>query len=587
MHPSFYVSFLKPRHLNQPLKFLCSSAIPFDDLHHLSAFLDTATDKHDSRGGGAAHARLLKLHFFNGNSSLWNKLLNLYSRCGLRPIVLNMFDTMPNRDIVSYNTVISSQPRSDSGAFDAMHLYARLLHEDLQPNHITFSALLAASHGIVCPQFVEQIHAQSLKLGLNLNGFVGSAIVNAYEKCRGMEEAIHAFEEIVDLDSVCWNVMIDVCARRGSKSHIAEVFSRMRKEGGSSFDCFTLTSVLKTCLEKGELYLGMQLHGCAWKAGLESEAPTGNALITMYLNCGEGMSSAIEVFRRILKPNIISWTAMISGLMQNGLAAEAAGFYKEMVNAGVMENDFCFTSLLPVSGMLASLEHGRMVHCRIQKSAFCSDVMVGNALIDMYFKCGSLEDGQLAFETMTKHDTVSWTIMILGFGQHGEGDKALEIFRAMTTGGFIPDSVTFLAILSACSHGGLVDEGLRIFHSMVDRYKIKPKREHCACIVDLLGRAGRLKEAESFIGKMEIGMDPLAWEALLGACGMHGEMELGQRSAEKIMVLEPQKDGPYVLLSNMYAERRRWQEKENLRERLDSSRSRKDAACSWFPDLRA
>lgn len=409
--------------------------------------------------------------------------------------------------------------------------------------------------------------------------------MNAYDRCGGMDEAIRAFDEIAECDAVCWNVMIDVCARRGSKSRVVEVFSRMRKEGGAIFDCFTLTSVLKTCVEAEDLGLGMQLHGCAWKALLVSEAPLGNALITMYLKCGGGMNSAVEVFKLISKPNIISWTAMISGLVQNGLAEEAAKFYKQMARVGETENEFCFASLLPAFSILASLEHGRMVHCRIIKSVFSSDTMVGNALIDMYFKCGSSEDAELVFETMVMRDLVSWTIMIRGFGQHGEAKKALEIFGSMRTSGFKPDGVAFLAILSACSYGGLVNEGLRVFGSMVDDYNVKPEREHFACVVDLLGRSGRLKEAELLIGKMEKGMDPLVWETLLGACRIHGEVGLGQKSAEKVMELEPHKDGPYVLLSNMYAERRRWVEKEKLRERLDTSGLRKEAALSWFPAL--
>ncbi|KAG1334356.1 pentatricopeptide repeat-containing protein [Cocos nucifera] len=492
---------------------------------------------------------------------------------------------MRERDAISYNTMISAQIRIKRNAFEPLRLYSQMLADGVKPNNITFSSLLVASDGMKESHFVEQIHAQSIKFGLNSDEFVGSAMVNGYERCRGLKEALCAFEEIAELDSVSFNIMIDVCARRGSKWLAMDIFSRMRREGNGSFDSFTLTSVLKTCLERGDLRLGMQLHGCAWKAGLVSDAPIGNALITMYSKCGGGMDSMVAAFRRVLEPNIISWTAMIAGLVQNGLAEEAASFYKEMVTSDVMENEFCFASVLRAFSFLASLEHGRMVHSRIVKSVFSLDVMVGNALVDLYFKCGSLEDARLVFETMRSPDVVCWTVMILGLGQHGKGREALKIFGAMESKGFKPDAITFLAALSACSHGGLVDDGLRIFNSMVNHYGIKPKREHCACVVDMLGRSGRLKEAERFIGEMGMEMDPLAWEALLGACGIYGEMELGQRSAEKLIKLEPQKDGPYVLLSNIYAERRMWEEKESLRERLNASGLRKEPARSWFSGL--
>nr|CAD1827258.1 unnamed protein product [Ananas comosus var. bracteatus] len=555
--------------LRDSLRHHCSNAQLLKSLSTQTAAFDldrvaAASAASPGAAADAAHARLVKLlcpgaasSSSSSSSSLWNKLLALYSRSGRPLVALKVFDKMPVRDSVSYNTMISSQPRTSRGALDAARLYARMLGEGLGPDFITFSALLAvASDAVGCARFVEQSHAHSIKFGSSSNGFVGSALVNAYDRCGGMDEAIRAFDEIAECDAVCWNVMIDVCARRGSKSRVVEVFSRMRKEGGTIFDCFTLTSVLKTCVEAEDLGLGMQLHGCAWKALLVSEAPLGNALITMYLKCGGGMNSAVEVFKLISKPNIISWTAMISGLVQHGLAEEAAKFYKQMARVGETENEFCFASLLPAFSILASLEHG-----------------------------GCSEDAELAFKTMVMHDLVSWTIMIRGFGQHGEAKKALEIFGSMRTSGFKPDSVAFLAILSACSYGGLVNEGLRVFGSMVDDYNVKPEREHFACVVDLLGRSGRLKEAELVIGKMEKGMDPLAWETLLGACRIHGEVGLGQKSAEKVMELEPHKDGPYVLLSNMYAERRRWVEKEKLRERLDTSGLRKEAALSWFPAL--
>ncbi|PUZ61800.1 hypothetical protein GQ55_4G306500 [Panicum hallii var. hallii] len=461
-----------------------------------------------------------------------------------------------------------------------------MLREDgVMPTGTTLSALLTVSGGdaaSACRGFFRQVHAHAVRLGLCSNAFVGSALVRAYQRCGDADAMFGVFEEIDEPDVVCWNVMIDACARSRRAWRAVEMLSRMCRGGGVA-DRFTLVSILKACSRGHDLGLGMQLHAWAWKIGSESETATCNALITMYLKCGGGVHSAANVFDGISEPNIISWTAMIAGLVQNGLAMEAAGFYKHMVRVGEKENDFCLTSVLSAFSNLASLEHGKMVHCRAVKSGFCFDTILGNAILDMYFKCGSSADAQFVFGAMQAHDVVSWTAMVVGYGRHGEARKAVECFRAMVDGGFKPDSITFLAVLSACSRGGIVDEGLNIFRCMAEDHGIKPDREHCACLVHLLGHAGRLNEAETLIRKMELQLDSFAWESLLSACGIHGEVELGKRSAGKVMELEPWKDGPYVLLSNMCAEQCQWREKETLRGRLDYSNVRKDAALSWFP----
>uniref|UniRef100_A0A0D9WMY4 Pentacotripeptide-repeat region of PRORP domain-containing protein n=1 Tax=Leersia perrieri TaxID=77586 RepID=A0A0D9WMY4_9ORYZ len=492
---------------------------------------------------------------------------------------------MPDRDAVSYNTLIARLCRS---AADGARAYSRMLREGVgsgavRPDGRTLSAILALPGGDAAGcGFVRQVHAHAVRLGLCSCAFVGSALLRAYVRCRDAGAIAGVFEEIAEPDVVCWNVMIDACTQTGSVSHATEALSRMRMAGYCA-DGFTIASILKVCLREENLGLGMQLHACLWKVGFDSETAACNALITMYLKCRTGVSSAVQVFDEIAEPNIITWTAIIAGLVQNGLAVEAVSFYKEMVRAGEKENGYSFASVLSACCALASLEHGKMVHCRIFKSGFCADTIVGNTLLDMYFKCGSSMDARLVFNTMCAYDVVSWTAMIDGYGRHNDPGRALECFRAMIDGGFKPDSITFLAALSACSQGGLVDEGLKIFQSMVKLYNFKPQREHYACLVDLLGHAGRLNEADMLIRQMGLELDSLAWESLLGACGLHGEVDLGKKSAGKIMELEPQKHGPYVLLSNMYAEQCRWREKEMLRERLDCSNIRKDASWSWFP----
>ncbi|KAF5206900.1 Pentatricopeptide repeat-containing protein [Thalictrum thalictroides] len=464
---------------------------------------------------------------------------------------------MPQRDVVSFNTFITAYTRSDCN--EALLLSVRMQEEGVKPNHITFSTLIGAK-GMVMSHSMEVLHAQAIQYGLSSNEFVGSSLVDGYAKRMRLEDSIRAFDEIAELDLVSWNIMIDVCVRNGRDQCALRVFSSLRLEG-VHFDGFTLSSIIKTCSEPRELEQGMQLHGCAIKAGLASEIPISNAFITMYSKCEKGMLSSIKVFEGILAPNIISWTAMVAGFMQNGLNEDAVSLYRKMLRYGVRENEFSFASILPAYSGLARLEQGMQVHARIVKSSFSLDVSVRNALIDMYFKCGSLTDAKLAFKTMERRDVVSWTVMVTGLGQHGEGKEAVNILKAMISEGMRPDAVTFLGSLSACSHGGLVEEGLQVFRSMINVHNVKPRREHYACVVDMLGRAGRLEEAENFIVDMGFESDVVVWETLLSACRTHGEKELGERSAQKIMELDPKHDGPYVLLANIYADKGLWEDK--------------------------
>ncbi|XAR51465.1 hypothetical protein NMG60_11006098 [Bertholletia excelsa] len=395
-----------------------------------------------------------------------------------------------------------------------------------------------------------------------------------------LNDAIKAFSEIVEPDLVSRNVAIDACVRNNNKEYALRIFTGMLQE--NEYDGFTLTSIAKMCLEPAELHLGKLLHGFAIKTSLTYETPMSNALLTMYSRCEGGMTSALKIFGRTLVPNIISWTAVIAGCLQNKHNEEAIGFYKNMLRQGVTDNDFSFATILSACGNMANLGHGRQIHARIVKSYFGVDVCVNNALIDMYSKCGSLQEAHLVFGTMEKHDKISCTAMITAFAHYGKGKEAFVILDKMTREGLIPDDVTFIGCLSACSHGGYLNEGIWMFRMMMDVYNIKPRREHFSCVVDMLGRAGRLTEAESFIEEMGIGSDVFVWETLLGACRIHGEMGLGVKAMRKIIELQPDNHNNYVLLANMYADGGLWEEKGVVLENLVSYGLKKETGCSWL-----
>ncbi|KAF3777621.1 Pentatricopeptide repeat-containing protein [Nymphaea thermarum] len=540
--------------------------------------LQECADTRDIKRGLQFHCQVIKL-VGTGWLSLWNKLLNVYSRCGLMTYSFRVFNSMSERDIVSFNTVISGY--TQRGLFsEALVVYSQIRTSGMVPNSISLSTMLKACASVTAIERIQQVHAEGLKCGLNLDKFVMSSLVDCYFKCKRLDEARVAFDEIDLLDIVSWNIMLAGYASNDCHEQALETFMHML-QSGMSCDSFTMTSILGACVQPNHLKLGKQLHAFAVKAGLASETPIGNALITMYSKCRD-MNCASQLFFRIYSANIISYTALIAGFIENGMNEDAVLFYHHMLDQGVKENEYTFASILKSFSSLSSLQQGRQVHARIVKSGFESDLLVENALIDAYSKCGSIMDAQNVFVSMINHDKVSYTTMIGGLAQHGMGKEAVELFEAMKVKGLHADDVTYLSILSACSHSGLVDKGLQIFQSMSKLHSVKPRREHYACIVDMLGRSGRLEEAEKFIKNVSVESDAYVWEALLGACRIHGDMELGIRSAKKAVELGQEKDGVHVLLSSIYAEKGMWEEKSKVRRKLEGNALRKEPGSSWL-----
>ncbi|KAK1369984.1 Tetratricopeptide repeat (TPR)-like superfamily protein [Heracleum sosnowskyi] len=538
---------------------------------HLSHLLDECTYSKDLKAGFSIHACMIKVGFL----SLWNKVLNLYCKCGEFHLARQLFEIMPERNVVSFNTMILACLRNGY-VVEGVFLYSEMVgEEEMKPDNITLAGLIGGG-GV---HLREVLHGHAIRYGLSSNEFVGSSLIDGYAKEKRLEDAIRVFYEIDVRDLVSWNIIIDACVLNDAKGHAWEIFYKMLQEN-VAYDGFTLTSVMKTCSEARDIELGMSVHCCAIKSGLAFQTPISNALITMYSRCEGGMISAEKIFNGLFAPNIISWTAMIAGFMQNGNSKESVGFYRYMLRLDMRENSYTFASILPAYSNLASLEEGRSIHARIVKSGFEFDLSVNNALIDLYCKCGSLDEAHLVFRTMGYHDRISYTTIITGLGRHGEGKKALEFLKDMLTEGIKPDDITFLGCLYACSHGGHVNDGMHLFKVMVDVYKIRPRREHLSCVVDMLGRAGKLREAEIFIEEMGIESDIFTWQSLLGACNLYGEISLGEKSAKKIMELHPERHGTYVSLANIYAENKLWENKRVTRENLTMSGSMKDIGCS-------
>lgn len=328
-------------------------------------------------------------------------------------------------------------------------------------------------------------------------------------------------------------------------------------------DWIALVSVLRAYTDVGDLEQGKSVHGCVIKMGLEFELDLLVSLTAMYAKCGQVMV-ARWLFDQMETRDVILWNAMISGYAKNGYAEKAVELFQKMLSKNIRTDSVTVRSAILASAQVGSLELARWMDNYISKSEYVNDVFVNTALIDMYAKCGSVDLARKVFERTPDKDVVVWSAMIVGYGLHGRGQQAIDLFHAMKQAGAHPNDVTFVGLLTACNHSGLVEEGWELFHSMRE-YGIEPRHQHYACVVDLLGRAGYLDKAYDFIMNMPIEPGVSVWGALLSACKIYRHVMLGEYAAEQLFSLDPYNTGHYVQLSNLYASVRWWDRVANVR----------------------
>lgn len=425
----------------------------------------------------------------------------------------------------------------------------------------------------------RRTHAHMIKNGIRNDVLVTNYLINMYARCGSIKDARDLFEKMPERSLVSWNTVVSAYTQSENGIEAIKMVWRMQQEGVLP-DKFTFTSVLRACATLMALAEGKQVHALIVKIETEFNVFVESALVDMYGKCGS-VEDARLVFDKMPERNLVSWNAMIAAFAQNGEGEEALNVFRQVQRAGVNQNQYTLSSALSACASLAALQEGNQVHVVSIKTGFQYDVFVGSALVDMYAKCGSIKNAQNVFDEMPKRNVVSWNAMITGFAQHGRGIETLEIFEQMQQAGVKPNGITFVCVLSACSHAGLVNEGQRYFDSMTGDHGITPRIHHYACMIDLLGRAGRLYEAEDLIDKMPYEPNAAVWGSLLGACRIHGYMELAQRAAERLFEVEPHNAGNHVLLSNIYAAAGRWDDVEKVWKLMKDSGVKKDKGRSW------
>ncbi|XP_010526990.1 PREDICTED: pentatricopeptide repeat-containing protein At2g13600 isoform X2 [Tarenaya hassleriana] len=547
----------------------------------------------------------------------WNSVLTALTKSGFLDEAERMFWSMPDHDQCTWNSMVAGFAQHNSFE-EALHYFALMHKKDFVLNEYTFGSGLSACAGLMDMKKGTQIHALIAKSPGLSDVYIGSALVDMYSKCGSTGSAQLVFDEMSDRNVVSWNNLITCYEQNGPAMEALKVFLMMLK---SEFepDEVTLTSVVSACASMSALKVGQEIHGRAIKNDkLRDDLVLSNAFVDMYAKCRRinearyifdriptknivsetsmvsgyaktaSTKAARLMFTEMIERNVISWNALIAGYTQNGENEEAINLFRILKRESVCPTDYTFGNLLNACANLADLHLGLQAHVHVLKHGFkfqsCerSDIFVGNALIDMYVKCGSVEDGYLAFKKMSERDCVSWNAMIVGYAQNGYGIEALALFREMLDSGEKPDHITMIGVLSACNHSGFVEVGRHYFSSMYRDFGVSPHMDHYTCMIDLLGRAGYLEEAKNMIEEMPMQPDSVIWGSFLAACKIHRHITLGEYAAEKHLEIDPSNSGPYVLLSNMYAELGRWGDVMRVRKLMRKQGVIKQPGCSWI-----
>ncbi|MQL77799.1 hypothetical protein Taro_010225 [Colocasia esculenta] len=506
-----------------------------------------------------------------------NGLIAMYSRFQNLVHARRVFDMMVDSDIISWNTMIDGYVQaSHFGA--ALGLFREMLTR-LQPDLITVTIALRVSYHVEDMKFGRSTHGYILRNGYECDISADNVLIALYSKYGNLKASRMVFEGMTCRDLVSWNTLIKGYVQRGCFDEVKELFS-LTKKSDIKPDPVTVVSLLKVCTQLGDLIHGKLLHGYATKTGFNESLFLRNAVLDMYSKCSS-LEDALKVFEEMETRDIISWNTIISGSVLNGHCSLGLEKFVRMNTEGVNPDTATMLAVLPACSILAAKRLGKGIHACTFKFALESDLPVGNALIEMYSKCGNLDDSIRVFNHMKNKDVVTWTALVSAYGMYGEGKQALRAFMDMKGMGIVPDHVTFVAVIYACSHSGLVEEGLAVFDRMEKDYGITPNIEHCSCIVDLLSRSGRLEEAENFICGMPVKPDVSIWGALLSACRSKDATAIAERAAKRIIELDGDNTGYYVLVSNLYASTGKWNAVGKVRNSIKAKGLKKDPGYSW------
>uniref|UniRef100_A0A6N2L0S0 Uncharacterized protein n=1 Tax=Salix viminalis TaxID=40686 RepID=A0A6N2L0S0_SALVM len=520
--------------------------------------------------GKELHSHALK-SAFGTDIIVGTATLDMYAKCGRMADAQKVLNSMPKCSLQSYNAIIVGYARSDRG-FQALKSFQLLLKIGLGFDEITLSGALNACASIRGDLEGRQVHGLAVKSISMSNICVANAILDMYGKCKALAEASDLFDMMERRDAVSWNAIIAACEQNGNEEETLAHFASMLHSRMEP-DEFTYGSVLKACAGRQALNTGMEIHTRIIKSGMGFESFVGAALVDMYCKCGM-VEKADKIHDRTEQKTMVSWNAIISGFSLLQQSEDAHNFFSRMLEMGVKPDNFTYAAVLDTCANLATVGLGKQIHAQIIKQELQSDVYICSTLVDMYSKCGNMQDSQLMFEKAPSRDFVTWNAMLCGYAHHGLGEEALKLFERMQLVKVKPNHATFVSVLRACAHMGLVDKGLHYFDVMLSEYGLDPQAEHYSCMVDILGRSGRIDEALNLVQKMPLEADAVIWRNLLSVCKIHGNVEVAEKATGALLQLDPQDSSACVLLSNIYADAGIKMMRHN--------KLKKEPGCSWI-----
>ncbi|KAF3432604.1 hypothetical protein FNV43_RR27344 [Rhamnella rubrinervis] len=427
---------------------------------------------------------------------------------------------------------------------------------------------------------IRQVHAQVVVRGMLQNLVVANKLLYIYAQHKALSDAYALFDGMKERNAVTWSVMVGGFVKVGDYASGFGIFRELIRSGMLP-DNYTLSFVIRACRDITDLLNGKLIHCIVLKHGLQLDNFVCAALVDMYAKC-KVIVDARQLFDNMNSRDIVSWTVMIGAYAESRNAYESLVLFDRMRGEGVDADKIALVTVVYACAKVGAMHKARLVHDYISTNKFSLDVILGTAMVDMYAKCGSIDSAREIFDRMQEKNVISWSAMIAAYGYHGHGSEALETFSMMLSSGILPNSITFISLLYACSHSGLIEEGLRFFSLMWDEYSLRPDVKHYTCMVDLLGRAGRLDEALKMVESLTVEKDEGLWGALLGACRIHGNVDLAELAANALLDLQPQNPGNYILLSNIYAKAGRWKDVARMRDLMSQRRLKKVPGWTWI-----
>lgn len=579
----------------------------------ISSLLLSCSNKRTFSPGKQLHAFAISSGF-EDHPVLVPKLINFYSAFNLLTDAHVIAETSKILHSLPWNLLICSYVRNGLPG-EALSAYRQMVKRGIKPDNFTYPSILKVCGDEQNLDLGKEIHWAVVTGSLSWCVFVQNALVSMYGKCGDVDMARMVFDKMPERDAVSWNSMISAYASKGMWEEAFLVFESMRKEdielnivtwntiaggclkignyegalglisqmrdSGINLDPVALLTGLAACARNRMPKVGKEIHCVAIRSYFDEFDNIKNAIITMYARC-KYLRHAYSLFSSVETKSLINWNSIISGFAFWDCSEEASFLFRDMLLSGIEPNFVTIASIIPLCARVANLQHGKEFHCYITRHAGFEDyLLLWNALIDMYARSGKVILAERLFNMLRKKDEVTYTSLIDGYGTQGEGRRALELFEEMVKFQIKPDHVTMVAVLSACSHSGLVTWGQMLFENMQRLYGVKPRLEHYGCMVDLFGRAGLVEKAKEIISTMPFQPTALMWATLIGACRKYGNMRTGEWAAAKLLEVKPKNPGYYVLIANMYAAAGCWNKLAKVRTLMRDFDVQKGPGCAW------